>query len=425
MKLAVIGGGSTYTPELVSGFLEEKNIFPDLELYLMDKDKKRLEIVGGLIERMIKAGASPIKLFCTTDLNEALSGAQFVIAQIRVGGMDARLKDEEIPLSFECIGQETTGAGGFSCALRTVPVMVEIAKKMEELCPAAWLINFTNPSGLITEAVSRYARTKVIGLCNVPIVMHQKIAELLEASRADIAVDYFGLNHLSFIRDIIYKGNSVFSDIYSDASYDVFDKELIKNLELIPSYYLNYYFNKDIVLKEQMGGKIRAKEVIEIEKELIKKYKDPALNTKPKELTQRGGALYSQAAIEVISSLLSRKEKILIVNLPQKGVFKDMPFSSVIELPALISLDKVLPVQVKQIPEPVKGIIRIVKEYEELTIQAAFNGSCRLALQALLIHPLVGSYSKAKGILDLILKEHKAYLQRFTNQKTKEWQKLS
>lgn len=413
MKLAVIGGGSTYTPELVSGFLKNKEIFSNLALYLMDIDKKRLEVVGGLIERMIKAQNSNIKLFCTIDLEEALLNAQFVISQIRVGGLQARLKDEEIPLEFNCIGQETTGAGGFSCALRTVPVMVDIAKKMEKLCGSAWLVNFTNPSGMITEAVTRYARIKVIGLCNVPIVMHQKIAELLEVSRKEVILDYFGLNHLSFIRDVIYKGKSVLADVCLEATSGVFNVELIKNLGIIPSYYLKYFFNKDEVLKEQLDGKIRAKEVIEIEKELLRQYKDPSLNSPPKELSKRGGALYSEAALEIISALLGNKERILILNLPQNGIFKDLPFSSVVEVPAGISSAGIEPLPLKPIPFPLKGLIRLIKEYEELTIQAAYQGNHQFALQALLIHPLVGTYNQSRQILDKILKVHKIYLERF------------
>ena len=245
MKITVIGAGRTYTPELISGFISDELFFSQLELFLTDIDSERLEILANLTERMIKSSGVNIRLTVTSDLDKALSDSDFVITQIRVGKMPARLIDEEIPFELGLIAQETTGAGGFSCALRTIPVILDIAKKMEKLCPKAWLINFTNPSGIVTQALVNHSRIKSLGLCNVPITLIQKIADILNADRTELSVDYFGLNHFSFIRDVFYKNTSVFDRVYLDVSDEVFDKDLIRNLKLIPSYYLNYFFYSD------------------------------------------------------------------------------------------------------------------------------------------------------------------------------------
>lgn len=414
MKLTVIGAGSSYTPELASGLIKEHSKLPFKILCLNDIDSHRLKIVGKLICRMFEKSRTKIKVVLTLDLKEALKDSDFIITQIRVGGLKARLLDEEIPLEFGCIGQETTGAGGFSCALRTIPVMLKIAKLIEKISPRAFLINFTNPVSIITEAVTRHSKVKVVGLCNIPIILQNKVASLLKASSKKISLDCFGLNHLSFIRDVIFNKKSVFDKIYLKITKNEFDSNLIKTLKLIPSPYLRYYYYPEKILSEQSAGKLRAKKVLDIERKLFLLYQDSKLTSKPKLLEKRGGALYSQAAINLIKALLSPKEEIQIINLPQGRVFKDFLPESVFELPFKISNKKIQPLKLKSIPLKVKGLIQAIKTYEELTIQAAVKGEKTIALQALLSHRLIGDFNKARGILNKILKVHKEYLSAFT-----------
>ncbi|MFH1453178.1 MAG: 6-phospho-beta-glucosidase [Armatimonadota bacterium] len=414
MKLTIIGGGSTYTPELISGIIENNDKLNVTAVFLMDTDKERLDILSSFTKRMLNEKKSPIEVFATTDLEEALLGAHFVLTQIRVGGQQARLIDEEISLEFDCIGQETTGPGGFSKALRTIPEILKIAKKMEKLCPKSFLVNFTNPSGIITQAVNHHSKINCLGLCNVPIVMKNRISETIGKPLEEIEVDYFGLNHLSFIRDIIVEGKSIFDDCYYLCADKDFEKDLLTDLELIPSPYLRYYFYRDQILNEQKNGnKLRAKEVMEVENNLLEDYKNKELKDKPALLSKRGGALYSKAACDLISSLKNDAGIMQIINVVQKGVFKDLPYNAVCEMPAMVSSIGAEPVKLRPIPLKVRGLIQDVYSYEELTVQAALKGSVQTAVAALMTHPLVGDYKKAKGIVDKILKEHKQYLPNF------------
>lgn len=424
MKLSVIGGGSTYTPELVEGVISLQKKLNLSSLYLMDIDSTRLEIVGNLAKRMVDASKSPFEVILSCDLNETLKDSDIVITQIRVAGSQSRLIDEEIAFKCGCIAQETTGGGGFSKALRTIPVIIDIAKKMELLCPNAWLINFTNPAGIITEAVYRHGRKKVVGLCNVPIVMKSKIAEYLKIDANDLEIDYFGLNHLSWIRRIFHKGIEITPDIIKNAGEflefshlhkDSFPEKLIEKICLIPSPYLRYFYCPDKVLEEQRAEGLRAQKVREIETELLKIYQDKNLYKKPEILSQRGGALYSKAALDLIDALTGEEEKIQIINIPQENFIPGKDENTIVELPAKVSKDKIEPICISNIPEHAMGLMQIIKTYERLTIEAATEGSYDKAIQALLIHPLVGDYHKALNILEHILKEHKAYLPAFQN----------
>lgn len=420
LKICVIGGGSTYTPELIEGFIVRSRELPVREIALMDVDEERLGIVGGLAGRMLRAAGAEIAVSLTTDCREALVGADYVITQLRVGGMAARVLDETIPLRFGVIGQETTGPGGFACALRTIPVLLEIARDVAQVAPEAHLINFTNPSGLVTEALLKHTSVPVIGLCNVPVGFQTQIAHHLGVPLDRLHLDYVGLNHLSWIRGLEARGEDVFPRVfaaYLDQSRTgefPFSPELLETLGLIPSYYLRYYYHHDLVLEEQLrAGKQRAQEVLEIEADLLKLYGDPGLVTKPKLLDRRGGAHYSTAAVGLISAMHNDKGETHILNVRNDGAVPDLPEDCVVEIPAVVGKGVVRPLPTAPLPPSIRGLVQAVKAYEELTVKAAVEGDARAALQALLAHTLVPSFSVAKGLWDAIKRAQRAYLPQF------------
>ena len=414
LKIAVIGAASTYTPEFVDSFIKNYNEVPLEEFYLMDIDRDKLSIIEKFVNRMVQAKNIPLKIKSGTDLSEALKESDFVVLQIRVEGLNARYRDETVPLEFGCIGQETTGAGGFACAMRTIPAILDICKTAERYCPDAWIINFTNPSGIITEAISKHTLMKVIGLCNIPIFIKGKIAESFNVSDETVDFDYVGLNHLSWFTDIRVEGKTVLKNLIEEgikiklANMPDFpvDDDLVKTIGFLPSPYLKYYYHHDRILKEQ-AGKTRAEKVMEIEKNLLELYNDPSLTEKPKELEERGGACYSRAAFSIISSILNNKGEKHIVNIPNDGIFIDLPSDAIIETPVkLYSSGYKLLSKGSMLPLPVKGLIESVKSYESLTVEASIKSSYELALMALIAHPLVGQYEKARPLLDAILKQN-------------------
>lgn len=420
LKIAVIGGGSVYTPELVEGFLARWAELPVEELCLMDVDPERLRIVGGLAERMVRAAGGPFRVVLTTAQEEALLGADFVIAQIRVGGVAARALDERIPLEFGVIGQETTGPGGFAKALRTIPVMLKLAQAMEKLCPKAFLINFTNPSGVVTEALLRQSSIRVIGLCNVPLGLKHLIASWLQVAPTEVELDYFGLNHLSWVRGVRWRGEDVFPRVFTQALERArrgefpFAPALLETLGLIPSYYLRYYYHHDEVLAEQKrAGRTRAEEVQAIDAELLRMYADPALARKPELLGKRGGAHYSTAAVALISAIHNDRGEVHIVNVRNEGAIPDLPAQAVVEVPAVVDGEGAHPLPCGPLPPQVRGLVQAVKAYEELTVEAAVGGDERRALQALLAHPLVPSFSVAQGLWRALKEAHRSYLPQF------------
>ncbi len=420
LKIAVIGGGSVYTPELLEGFLARREELPLEKFCLMDTNHERLRIIGGLAERMVRAAKASIQVELTTNLESALSEADFVITQIRVGGMAARVLDEKIPLQFGVVGQETTGPGGFANALRTIPVMLDLAQKIEKFCPDAFLINFTNPSGIVTEAILRHTRIRAIGLCNVPLGMKHMIAGWLNADPQSIELDYCGLNHLSWVRGVKLSGEDVFAQALAAALEQArrgtfpFSPCLLETLSLIPSHYLRYYYHHDEVLAEQKQAlKTRAEEVQEIDEELLKLYADPALIKKPALLEKRGGAHYSTAAVALISAIFNNKKEVQIVNVQNRTALPDLPYEAVVEVPARIDREGAHPLPSSPLPKPVRGLVEAVKAYEELALEAAITGDERLALQALLAHPLVPSFSAAQGLWRAIKAAHRPYLPQF------------
>lgn len=429
LKIVTIGGGSSYTPEIIEGFIKRYDELPVKDLYLVDieEGREKLEIVGNLAKRMLEKAGVDMNIHLTLDRREAIKDADFVTTQFRVGLLDARIRDEKIPLKYNCIGQETTGAGGLAKALRTIPVILEICKEIEELSPNAWLINFTNPSGIITEAVNKYTNVKCIGLCNIPILMHMLCADVLKVSKDKIKMDLLGLNHLVWGRDVLYEGeskvNEVIKHLIAGKGYTAknipdinWGKELLQSLGMIPCPYHRYYYLTDIMLKEEMEMAkkegTRGEIVKKVEKELFELYKDPNLNTKPKQLENRGGQYYSDAACELISAIYNDKGTIHYVNIQNNGTIDCIPKDSCIERTCYVDKAGAHPLNAKALPSKIKGLLQVINEYEALTVEAGVHGDYGAALQALVIHPLVES-SIAKDLLDDIIRENIHYLPQF------------
>lgn len=428
MKVAVIGGGSTYTPELVNGFLTRTDQFPLKELWLMDIDPVRLEIVGGFARRMVEARGSPFKVVLTTDQREAVKGASYVITQLRVGQMEARRKDEYLGKRHGLIGQETTGVGGLAKALRTIPVILKIAEDMRELAPGAMLVNFTNPSGLVTQALSKYAPDVIaVGVCNAPITTKMTIIEELERAtgkhidpeRTELRT--LGLNHLSWHRGFTLDGEDVWPQVIEGyitalkAEEDPeWDPRTIEVLRMIPNYYLQYYYHTDKKLASQEGWPpSRAEEVIEIEKDLLREYADPNLKEPPADLMKRGGAYYSTVATQLLNAHYNDLGETHIVNTRNNGAVKEWPADWVLEMPAKISRKGVESLPTEPLPPVCFGLIAQVKAYELLTVEAAVHGDRNAAYQALLAHPLGPKADKIPAVLEDMLETHKTYLPQF------------
>ena len=423
IKVCVIGAGSSYTPELVEGLIESYPELPVKHLSLMDIDERKLAIVGGLAHRMVQASGLDMEVELTTDRRKAVEGADFVVTQIRVGGMAARILDEKIPLQFDVIGQETTGPGGFAKALRTIPVLLGVAKDIQELAPAAFLINFTNPAGLITEALQRYTPVKTIGLCNIPIGFEMRLSERLQINRKLIQLDWIGLNHLNWIRGVRVDGKDIWADVLAREIEDArkegsedegISSEMLETLGMIPCSYLNYFYNHPNNLKKlRKAAQTRGEEVAEIEAQLLEMYRDPALKEKPKLLEKRGGAFYSKAAVSLISAIYNDKQEVHIVNTRNQGAVPNLPDEVVVEISSRVSASGVQPIKTNPVPNSVYGLVEAVKTYEILTAQAAYEGDRKLALQALWSHPLIPSFESAQGVLEALLQAHRRYLPQF------------
>lgn len=418
VKVAVIGGGSTYTPELLEGFILREKELGGVNLVLHDMDAKRLSIVGNFAKRMADARAKKISVALTQNLRDALKRAHFVITQFRVGGMKARYQDEMIGKKFNVVGQETTGAGGFSMALRTVPVMLHICRRMEKLCPNAWLLNFTNPSGLITEAVLKHADVHAAGLCNVPLTFIMEIARRAHVKPQDIRLKYYGLNHLSWIQKA-YAGRKDITPLLLNArnieKATGFSRSLLSALQMIPSPYLRYYYHTEEILRRQQRKTTRAAEVMRIEKQLLHLYKNSPFTKKPKLLEKRGGAYYSTAAVDLLSSIYNDKKEEQIVNVQNNSAIMDLPENVCVEVPCLVGKNGPKPLATGRMDKKVCGLVQSVKNYEELAIEAAFKGDRALACVALANHPLVPDYTTAEKIMGAILDVHKPYLPHFAS----------
>ena len=417
LKAAVIGAGSTYTPELIEGFIERRGSLGFEAFSLMDTDRKKLEISGGLAERMLVSKGFKGKIVLTQNLDEAITGADYIFAQIRVGGMEARIRDEKIPLKHGLLGQETTGAGGFMNALRTVPVMLDMARRIEKLAPNAWLINFSNPSGIVAEALLNHTKVNMIGLCNCFINMHASIAENIGTT--DFDYDYIGLNHLSWVTSVRSGGKELLAGLEKSAGIKMknipdmeYDDELLRAIPAIPSSYLSYFYLRDKQMQECLKAeKTRGEVCMELEQSLTEQYKNPNLKDKPKELEERGGALYSTAAVSVVDAIENDKNEYHVVGVKNNGTLSFMDNDDVVEVKCLVNRKGAAPCAVKKPDNPyIIGMMQAVKAYEKLTVRAAVNESRADALAALMIHPLIGDYHKAKAVLDEMIEANAEYL---------------
>lgn len=405
MKLAIVGGGSTYTPELMDGLAREAKSIAFREIWLMDPNPERLRILTEFSTRLLSHAGVSAALVSSDDLSAALSRADFVISQIRVGGQAARQQDTELGIRNDLIGQETVGCGGFACAMRHIPASMKIAREMERLCPKATLINFTNPAGMVTEALTRASKIKTVGICNVFWVMRRDIADYFKVPFESVELEYFGLNHLSWATKITIDGTDRTADVLKHAGeiheerYR-FPNDLLEALGALPSPYLRYYYLTPELLREiKESTTSRAEVVMEIESALLKRYQDPKLSEKPPELMKRGGIHYGQVALSAIKALNAKEPSRQVLNLPNGKVFSWLPEQAVIEFAWNVSRSGITPGEIPQVPAAMKSLMIQVKTYEELTIEAALTGNRKAAYQALLVNPLVGSASKAKAIL--------------------------
>ena len=418
VKVAVVGGGSTYTPELVEGFVTRGDRLPVDELVLLDVDPERLAVVGGLAARMLRRVGWSGDLVLTGDRHRAIEGADFVIVQLRVGGQAARLQDETIPLRFGCIGQETTGPGGFAKALRTVPVVLELAEETAERgAPGAWFVDFTNPTGLVTQALLDRGH-RALGLCNVAIGFQRRFAGVFDVEPARVQLEHVGLNHLTWERKILVDGVDRLPEILASSLDEVSEEtdlpgDLIASLGAIPSYYLHYYYLTSRVLQQQREGRTRAEEVMGIEAGLLELYRDPALDTKPKLLEERGGAFYSDAAAALVASLHAGTGDVQVVNVRNDGAIPDLPDDAVVEVSARVDRDGAHPIAVDALAPEMAGLVQHAKAYERLAIEAAVTGDRGVALQALMANPLVGDYDVARPLLEALLEASAERLPRF------------
>ncbi|GIO24114.1 6-phospho-beta-glucosidase [Oceanobacillus sp. J11TS1] len=437
LKVATIGGGSSYTPELIEGFIKRYDEFPLTELWLVDieEGKEKLEIVGNLAKRMINNAGLPIDVHLTLDRKAALKDADFVTTQFRVGRLEARAKDERIPIKYGVLGQETNGPGGLFKGLRTIPVILDICKDIEELCPDAWLINFTNPAGMVTEAVLRYSNIdKVIGLCNVPIGMEMGIAKLLDVEHSRVRIDFAGLNHMVYGLDVYVDGVSVKKEVIEKLS-DPKNSSFVKNIDgmgwepefiqalsaLTCPYHMYYYKSNEMLEKaiksaEEEGT--RAEVVQRLEEELFELYKDENLNIKPPQLEERGGAYYSDAAVRLITSIYTDKRDIQPVNTMNRGAIASIPADSAVEVSSIITKDGPVPLAVGDIPVATRGLVQQIKSFERISAEAAVTGDYNKAVLALAINPLTPSDTIAKKIVAEMMEAHKEYLPQFFQTET-------
>jgi len=416
MKVAVIGGGSTYTPELIEGLATRHDRLPITELVLHDIDADRLAVVGGLARRMLDRMGWAGQLTFTGDTEAAVEGAAFVLVQLRVGGQQARHVDETLPLRFGTIGQETTGAGGLAKALRTVPLVLRIADlARRRAAPDAWIVDFTNPVGIVTQALVD-AGHRAIGLCNVAITLQRRVARLVGADPLTIELRHVGLNHLSWVTGVLRDGHDVLPEILDEHAEELgrelsLDPGLLRELGAIPSYYLRYYYAFDEVLAEQRNGHVRADEVIDLERRLLEMYADPTLDTKPELLGNRGGAWYSEAAAQLLASLNDGTGDVQVVDVRNGDAMPDLEPDDVVEVAARIDRDGAHPLPLPPMPAPMRDLVRSIKAFERLAIRAALSGDREDIRHALEAHPLVGGrLDDVDPLLDALLEANHPYL---------------
>jgi 6-phospho-beta-glucosidase len=433
-KLAIIGGGSSYTPELIEGFITHEHEIRVEEIALFDIDEQRLNIVGGMVQRQVQHAELDTRITLTLSRPQALEGARFVASQMRVGQMPARIRDEKIPLKYGVVGQETTGPGGTLKAWRTIPVTLETARDVAKYAPGAWYLNFTNPSGIITEAILKHTDLNVVGLCNNPINMQRLIAGALGVQDQQVFLEWIGLNHVNWIRRIFVDGQDITERILAALEHGPdgrqtdpqadragqlrdelhFPPELPRTLGVLPTFYLQYYYDHPAKLAEVMAApKSRGEVVLEVERKLFEKYKDPNQVVKPPELGERGGALYSEAAMRLMLSLLLDRRDVQIVVTRNNGAIPDLADEASVEVPCVVGAHGVTPMHMGHLPDTIRALCQQAKAWESWTVEAGVTGSRRAALMAMLVNPLVPSFEVARALLDEMLDANRQYLPQF------------
>ncbi|MDC9589297.1 6-phospho-beta-glucosidase [Xenorhabdus sp. XENO-10] len=431
IKIAVIGGGSSYTPELVEGIIQRIQTIPLSELALVDVEagRKKVEIIAGLTRRMLDHhGLQRVAVRVHYSLDEAIKGASFVLTQLRVGQLPARAADERLGLKYGLLGQETTGVGGFAKALRTIPVLLEIARKVERLAPDAWIINFTNPAGIVTEAVSRYSKAKIIGLCNVPITMHHVIANMLQHPYQNVQLRFAGLNHMVWVHQVLVNGKDETEKVLellcngaeltmNNIREEPWPPEFLRALGAIPCPYHRYFYQTNKMLqkeKESAASKgTRASQVMQVERELFELYADPALDHKPEQLRFRGGSFYSEVALELISAIHNNLGTQLVVNTVNRGAIYGLPDDAVVETNCIVDAQGAHPLAFGRLPDSMLALMQQVKAFERLTIEAAMHGDRKAALLALVTHPLIADAALDLSLLNEVLEINHMYLPAF------------
>lgn len=414
MKIAVVGGGSTYTPELVDGIARLRAVLDVDELTLIDPAAERLDRIGRLGQRMFSREGHPGVVSWTSDLAAGVEGASFVLIQLRVGGQEARLSDELFPLACDCVGQETTGAGGLAKALRTVPLVLEVAETVRRHAPDAWIVDFTNPVGIVTRALLQEGH-RAVGLCNVAIGFQRFAASMLDVAPHRISLDHVGLNHLSWERAVRLDGEDVLPSLLAERGEELsahvgLPLPLMRMLRAVPSYYLRYYYAHDPMLARMRTEPPRAEVVARVERELLEAYADPALDVKPPQLAERGGAFYSEAAVDLIASLHAGLGDVQVANVRNDGRFSALPDDAVVEVPARVTADGPVHVPGDDLDPELAGLVAHVTAYEDLALQAALHGGRDRVVSALLAHPLVGQWHLAEDLADRLIDAGRAHL---------------
>ena len=414
MKLAVVGAGSTYTPELVDGLVRFRDLLPVDELALHDVDAERLRVLGGMTRRMLDRGGHPARLTETRSLDQAVEAADAVLIQLRVGGQAARMVDESVPVACGCVGQETTGFGGLAKALRTVPVVLEIAERVRELAPDAWIVDFTNPVGIVTKALLD-AGHRAVGLCSAAMVFQHHFARVLEVAPERIELDHVGLNHLTWEVAVRLDGDDALPRLLGEhvdriAPATGLTADLVRRLGVVPSYYLHYFYEHDRVVEQQRVDKSRAEEVAEIERELLELYADESLAEKPELLSRRGGAFYSEAAVELLAGLFGAGGERHVVNLRNGGTLPFLADDAVVEVPAHVVDGELRPVPMPPLDPAQRGLVGHVSAYEELALDAALRGGRERVFRALLAHPLIGQAELADTLTDRMIAANREFL---------------
>ncbi|WP_142484666.1 6-phospho-beta-glucosidase [Klebsiella pneumoniae] len=432
LKIVVIGAGSSYTPELMEGIIKRRHEFPVREIWLVDIEdgREKMAIIAGLTRRMLKKNDLDIPVYETLDRQKALSGANFVCSQFRAGCLEARISDERISLKYDMIGQETNGLGGFANACRTIPIALEIAAEMEKLCPDAWLLNFTNPSGMVTEAILKHTSVKTVGLCNVPVIMQKGIAGMFGVEDInEFIMQVAGLNHFIFARHVWFKGKDMIPDIISNIEQGndplipknippfKWPAGMLKNMRMLPCPYHRYYYMSDDMYRQELseakGEGTRGEVVKQLEKELFDIYRNPDLAEKPKALEGRGGQFYSDAACELMSAIYNDKRIIMHVNTRNNGAISGLPDNCAVEVSSMITSSGPIPLNVEPFPDDIMSQIQLMKTFEQLTIEAAVTGDRHTAWRGLVINPLIKSGASLEKALDEVIEHNRVLMPAF------------